>query len=96
MKIVLISTIDHLIPRHDYGKENCYLIFYHQAKPTQTKEIKADWFDYNRGEKILWLLVRIHTTDEMGLSTIYKNIKFKNIDPTVKIVQQNQKKGCAG
>lgn len=81
----MMTTIDHLIPKHDYSKDNCYLIFYHNVKPTVTKEIKAEWFDLNYGEKVLWLLVR-ECINEQTRETRYRNIKYKNIDSMVKVV----------
>lgn len=81
----MITTIDSLIPKYDYSKDNCYLIFYHNAKPTVTKEIKAEWFDLNHGEKVLWLLVR-ECINEQTRETRYRNIKYKNIDSMVKVV----------
>lgn len=88
----MITTIDSLTPKHDYSTDGCYLVFYHNAKPTLTKEIKAEWFDLNYGEKVLWLLIRERTNNKNG-KTKYRNIKFKNIDPTVKIVQKRKLKG---
>lgn len=85
----MITTIDSLKPRHDYSKDDCYLVFYHNAKPTLTKEIKAEWFDLNYGEKVLWLLIRETVRDENG-GTKYRNIKYKNIDPTVKVVKKKK------
>lgn len=89
----MITTIDNLQPKHDYSKDNCYLIFYHNAKPNHShpKEIKAEWFDINYGEKIIWLLIREKVTDENG-ETKYRNLKYKNIDPTVKIVKKMKNK----
>lgn len=79
-----MKLIDSLIPRHDYGKENAYLTFFHQVKPTQTKEIKAEWFDFNYGEKVLWLLIRECKNDQES-EPKYRNIKFCNIDPYVQL-----------
>lgn len=84
------TTIDHLIPKHDYSEENCYLVFYHNAKPSFTTEIKAEWFDLNYGEKVLWLLIREKDSGEKG-KTKYRNIKYENIDPNVKIVKKERK-----
>ncbi|APC50398.1 hypothetical protein BME96_18890 (plasmid) [Virgibacillus halodenitrificans] len=77
--------MDCLIPRFDYGKKDCYLVFYHQVKPRQTKEIKAEWFDFNYGEKVLWLLIRECKRDLKGQPQ-YRNIKLENIDSSVKMV----------
>lgn len=79
----MITTIEKLIPKHDYSKDNCYLIFYHNVKPQKTIEIKAEWFDLNYGDKVLWLLVK-QAKSENG-RTKYKNLKFKNIDHIVKV-----------
>ncbi|MFB7304600.1 DUF5513 family protein [Heyndrickxia sporothermodurans] len=83
-----ITTIDSLVPRHDYSQDNCYLVFYHNAKPTLTREIKAEWFDLNYGEKVVWLLIRETTIDEKN-QTKYRNVKYENIDPTVRVVKKN-------
>ncbi|MGG4263762.1 DUF5513 family protein [Peribacillus simplex] len=83
----MITTIDELIPKHDYSQDGSYLIFYHNAKPNLTKEIKADWFDLNYGEKVVWLLIRETKKDENG-RTKYRNLKYQNIDLTVKVVKK--------
>ncbi|MDM5335776.1 DUF5513 family protein [Fictibacillus enclensis] len=83
----MITTIENLKPQYDYSKNDCYLVFYHNAKPSFTKEIKAEWFDLNYGNKVLWLLVREKPDSETG-HTKYTNIKFENVDPTVKVVQK--------
>jgi len=88
----VIHTIDSLIPRHDYGKENAYLVFYHQVKPNQTKELKAEWFDYNHGEKVLWLLIRECPTQD-GEEPKYRNVKLCNIDQFVQLNKRKNKKG---
>ncbi len=85
----MFFTIDCLKTKHDYSEENCYLIFYHNAKPTMTREIRAEWFDLNYGEKVLWLLIRERVNGE-NEKPKYRNIKFKNIDPTVKVVYRTQ------
>ena len=86
----MITTIDRLNPKHDYSKEDRYLIFYHNEKPTSIREIKADWFDLNCGEKVLWLLVRELGVDIHG-RTRYRNIKYENIEQSVKVVTRNRK-----
>ncbi|RBP59333.1 hypothetical protein DES36_11958 [Alkalibaculum bacchi] len=84
-------TIDCLIPKHDYSEDDCYLIFYHNEKPTVTREIKAEWFDLNYGEKVLWLLIREYIDKQTG-KTRYRNIKYKNIDKNVKVVRKKGRK----
>lgn len=84
------TTIDRLKAKHDYSNDNCYIVFYHNAKPTETREIKVEWFDLNYGEKVLWLLIRERANDR-NEKPKYRNIKFENVDRTVKIVHQNSK-----
>lgn len=85
----MITTIDDLIPKHDYSEDGCYLVFYHNVKPTLTRKIKAEWFDLNYGEKVVWLLIRETKKDEDG-KTKYRNFKYQNIDLSVKIVKKKQ------
>ena len=80
----MLIKIDKLTPKYDYSKDNCYLVFSHNVKSSQTVEVKAEWFDINYGEKVTWLLVR-ETDFEQDEKPKYRNIKLKNIDPTVKI-----------
>lgn len=82
----MITTLSDVNPRHDYSDEECYLVFYHNDKPTSTKEIKADWFDINYGDKVKWLLVREYNSEEK--EPRYRNIKLENIDKTVKVEQK--------
>lgn len=89
----MLNPIDCLKPRYNYAKEDCYLVFYHQVKPRHTREIKAEWFDFNYGDKVLWLLIRECERDCNGKPK-YKNIKFKNIDSSVKLV--SKKEGMKG
>lgn len=86
-----MTTIDRLTPKHDYSEENCYLVFYHNAKPTQTIEIKAEWFDINHGNKVVWLLVREKANNQEE-KTKYRNIKFENIDSKVRIIKRKKEK----
>lgn len=84
----MITNIKKLNPRHDYSEDDCYIIFYHNNKPTSTKEIKAVWFDVNCGEKVEWLLVREYCPNSNKKR--YRNIKLENIDRTVKIETINK------
>lgn len=86
------TTIDRLKTKYDYSQDNCYLVFYHNAKPTWTREIRAEWFDLNYGDKVLWLLIREKVVGE-NEKPKYRNIKLENIDPTVKVVYKNSRKG---
>lgn len=84
----MITTLNKLNPQHDYAKDNRYIVFYHNDKPTSTKEIKADWFDLNVGDKVDWLLVREYDPFKK-VHNKYRNIKLKNIDQTAEIVVIN-------
>lgn len=88
----MITTIKQLSPTHDYSKDDCHLIFYHNVKRTKTVEIKADWFDINYGNKVLWLIIREYKST-LNHKPRYKNIKLKNIDQTVKIQKNSRVRG---
>ncbi|MEK4181689.1 DUF5513 family protein [Aeribacillus sp. FSL K6-1121] len=84
----MITTLDCLKANYNYSQDNCYLVFIHQVKPRHKEKIKADWFDFNYGGKVLWLLVRELSDDEF-MKPKYRRIKFKNIKPEVEIVRKD-------
>lgn len=90
MRTRKITKLNNLSPKHDYSKDNCYLIFHHNVKENQTVEVFAEWFDVNYGEKVLWLLIR--ERDNTKGKPKYRNIKFENIDQNVEIVYTNEVK----
>lgn len=90
-----LESIENLIPRYNYSKEKKRLVFTHNVKRKVTVEIEAEWFDINYGEKVQWLLIRESSFGTLEHSK-YRNIKFENIDPIVKIIEykgeKNEKK----
>lgn len=85
-----MQNINGLKKNYDYAQENCYLIFHHVVKPRQIKKIKADWFDLNYGEKVLWLLVR-ELPKTNNDTPKYRRIKFKNIKPLVQVIEKGER-----
>lgn len=77
--------LKNLIPRYDYSKENSYITIYHQVKESQVKQINIDWFDYNLGDKVNWLLIRIYDHDNKKVRR-YRNIKLENVNENIKFI----------
>lgn len=89
----MFVMLDNLKRKYDYETDDCYLVFTHQAKPTHKKKIIADWFDYNHGDKVDWLLVRVLEKNNISK---YRQIKLENIASIVEIRKKNNAEVITG
>lgn len=80
--------LNNLKPQFDYSEENKYLILLLRKKENTFKEIYCDWFDFNHGGKVEWLLIReYHPNSNKDNIKKYTNHKLQNIQGCVKVVE---------
>lgn len=84
------ENLSHLKARHDYSEDGVYLIIKLRKKDGIYEELICDWFDYNKGSKFTWLLVR-HYNPRSKMPR-YTNYKLDNIQEDVKIVKKAKKR----
>ncbi|EJQ36006.1 hypothetical protein IEE_05482 [Bacillus cereus BAG5X1-1] len=83
--------LSELQPNYDYEKDGIYLIIKLWKKKNHYVEIATDWFDYNSGGKLEWLLVREYKPNSTQKKK-YSNYKLKNIHEQVRVVKKIKKK----
>jgi len=79
--------LSDLKPSHDYGKEGTYLILKLRKKKNIYVEVAFDWFDYNQGDTLQWLIVRRYNPNN-GNRKKYTNYKFENIHEHIRVVKK--------
>lgn len=84
------TKLSHLKPKYDYAKDGMHLILKLRKKEGTYEEVVCDWFDYNRGLRCKWLLVRQY--NPRSKLSKYTNYKLVNIQDDVKVVKKAKKR----
>ncbi|PEF45147.1 hypothetical protein CON22_17850 [Bacillus cereus] len=84
------EKLNHLKARHDYSEDSVYLILRLRKKKGIYEQVICDWFDYNFGKKVKWLLVRQY--NPRSKKQTYTNYKFDNIHEDVKVVKKAKRR----
>ncbi|PGZ34551.1 hypothetical protein COE50_06050 [Bacillus anthracis] len=84
------TKLSHLKPGYNYAKDGMYFILKLRKKEGTYEEVVCDCFDYNRGMKCQWLLVRQY--NPKSKFSKYTNYKLVNIQDDVKVVKKAKKR----